>query len=170
MSTFSQEQISRTRNHDAHCELRRYKLDFMSRFMEVELINPKLIQKQIAAEISFSDSPRKWYTNDIKMQSHYKLSEIKNGLIRTQKPQKNMQSIRSVGLNRLNWLWKKKANCNVVHWRRMMKLMMHFLINLFVNEVNSRIYNSNHKVLSNSQIGSFRPNKWCKQCEKSLIL
>ena len=43
---FSLEQISKTGNLDANLILRQYKLDLMSRFMEMKSNNPKLTQKE----------------------------------------------------------------------------------------------------------------------------
>ena len=53
---FSSDQISKTRNLDANLILRHYKLDLMSRFMEIKFINPKLTQKQPTQQLACSVS------------------------------------------------------------------------------------------------------------------
>ena len=74
-NTFSLEQISKTGNLDANLILRQYKLDLMSRFMEMKSNNPKFTQKQISKELGFSDSTLKRYRNDINMQSPYRYND-----------------------------------------------------------------------------------------------
>ena len=84
--TFSLEQISKTGNLDANLLLRQYKLELMSRFVEIKSITPKLTQKQIAKELGFSYSTLKRYRNDIKKQRPYRLSPTNH-----KRSQKNLQ-------------------------------------------------------------------------------
>ena len=53
--TCSLVQISITGNLDATLILRQYKLDLLSRFMEIESHKPNLTQKDIAQQLGYSD-------------------------------------------------------------------------------------------------------------------
>ena len=76
-TTFSLEQISKTRSLDANLILRQYKLDLMFRFMEPKSINPKLRHDQIAKNLIFSPSTVQRYRQDRKIQSSYKSKDSK---------------------------------------------------------------------------------------------
>ena len=60
-NTSSLEQISKRRILDASLKLRPHKIDLMSRFMEIESLNPKMKQKEIAREIGYSFSTLQRY-------------------------------------------------------------------------------------------------------------
>ena len=53
MSTFSVEQVSKTGNLNANLILPQYKLDLISRYMELNSNNPNLRQDQIAKKLGF---------------------------------------------------------------------------------------------------------------------
>ena len=76
-NTFSLEQISRTGNLNANLVLRQRKLNLMGRFMEIEIVNPKRKQNEIAIDIGYSCSTLQRYRNDIKRHSPYKLNNPK---------------------------------------------------------------------------------------------
>ena len=59
MSTFSLEQIPKTRNLDAKLILRQYKQNLISNFQEIKSIDPKLTKKQITKDIRYSDTTKK---------------------------------------------------------------------------------------------------------------
>ena len=70
-NTISLEQSSKTGYLDANLILRQHKLNLIVRFMEIKSINPKMKQKENAAEVGCSSSTLKHYRNDIKLQSPY---------------------------------------------------------------------------------------------------
>ena len=71
------EQISETAVPDAILILRHYKPDLTTRLMELESINPKLRQDQIAKELGYLDSTLQYYRHDVKIPSTYKSNDPK---------------------------------------------------------------------------------------------
>ena len=69
--------MSRTGNLDANLILRQYKLDLVSRFMEIKSVNPKLKKSEKAKEIGCSSSTLQRYRHDIKMQSPFESNDPK---------------------------------------------------------------------------------------------
>ena len=49
--TYSLSEISKTVSLNSSLILRQYKLDLMARFMEIEAMNPKLTQNEIAKQL-----------------------------------------------------------------------------------------------------------------------
>ena len=105
-NTFSLEQISKTGNLDANLILRQYKLDLMSRFMEMKSNNPKLTQKQIAKGLGYSDSTLKRYRNDINMQSPYRYNEPKRPQMTSNDPKR--PQLTSIAHNQKPQAWSQK--------------------------------------------------------------
>ena len=73
MSTFSLKQISKTGDFDSNLILRQYRLDLMSRSLELKSINPKFRQNQIRKEFGCSSSIIRRYRIFMKMQSPHNL-------------------------------------------------------------------------------------------------
>ena len=71
-NTFSLDQICQTGNLDCNLINRQYKLDLMARFMEINSLNPKIKQNQIAKDLSFSSSTLQRYRKDINMFSPHR--------------------------------------------------------------------------------------------------
>ena len=69
MRTFSLEQISFVQQI--------YKIDLRARYMEIESVNQKSGQSEIAKEMGMSSSTLQRYRHDFKMQSVYKSNTIK---------------------------------------------------------------------------------------------
>ena len=69
--TSSLERIIEAGNLDANLILQHYKLDLMSRILEVESNNPKFTQKQLTQQLASSDSKNKRCRDQINMPSHY---------------------------------------------------------------------------------------------------
>ena len=61
---------------DANLKLRQYKLNLMSRFMEIKSVNPKVMQDQIAKELGCSSSTLQRCRQDINMFSLYRNPSI----------------------------------------------------------------------------------------------
>ena len=55
-NTYSLVQISQTSNFDANLISRQYKLVLMAKFMEIDFVDPRLRQDQIAKELGCSTS------------------------------------------------------------------------------------------------------------------
>ena len=84
MNTSSLKQLSETGSLGTILKPRIQKLNAMSRFKEIKVINRKLTQKQISIKLTSSDSTLKRCSNDIKMQSlqrfpptNHKINETK---------------------------------------------------------------------------------------------
>ena len=71
-------EISKTGSLNASLILRQYKLDLMTRFMEIKAMNPRLIQNEIAKELGCSSDTVKRYGNDIDMPSPYRKQTYTN--------------------------------------------------------------------------------------------
>ena len=71
-NAFSLKQISQTGNLDGNLITRQYGLDPMAKFMEIQSMNPRFRQDQIAKEIGSSSSTFKLYRN-INMLSAYRI-------------------------------------------------------------------------------------------------
>ena len=68
--------LFRTRNVDANCLSRQYKLNLMPDFMRMKYENPKMKQSEIANQLGHSTSTLQRYRNDINMLSPYKIHPI----------------------------------------------------------------------------------------------
>ena len=77
-NNFSLEQIAKTGVFNADLITRQYKLDKMARFMEINCINPKLKQSEIAKELVISTSTLQRYGREINMHSLYRILQTSN--------------------------------------------------------------------------------------------
>ena len=64
-------------NLDANLILRQHNQALLARYVEIEPINPKFKQKEIAKELGYSIFTLQRYRSDIKMQSPYKSNNPK---------------------------------------------------------------------------------------------
>ena len=77
-NTFSVEQISKTGNLDSNSIDRQFKLDLMTRSMNIKSLNPNSRQNQIAKELGRSTSTAQQHRHDIKMLSPYRIPSNKH--------------------------------------------------------------------------------------------
>ena len=82
MNTYSISQVSRLGNLDSKLILRQYRLDLMSRFVQIKSDNSNTTQKEITKELGFSDNTLSRYRKDTKMTSPYNSTN----------PRKNVQN------------------------------------------------------------------------------
>ena len=84
INTFSLEQVAKTGDLKTDLIMRRYKLDKMANFMEINSINPKLKQYEIAKELAMSTSTSQRYRREINMHSPYRVLQSLNTNTRKQ--------------------------------------------------------------------------------------
>ena len=72
-NTFSLQQITQTGNLDSKLLTRQYKLDLMTRCMELKVMNPRLTQKEIVKELGYSICSLQCCRHDINMLSPYRI-------------------------------------------------------------------------------------------------
>ena len=77
-NTFSLEKQAKTDDLNADLIMRQYKLDKMAKFLEINSINPKLKQSEIAKELEISTSTIQRYRRKINMLSPYRVSQSSN--------------------------------------------------------------------------------------------
>ena len=75
-NNISVEQMSRTDILDSNSILRQNNMDLIVRLMEIESVNPKIRQDQIAKELGCSNSTLQGYTQDMNMLSPYRIPPI----------------------------------------------------------------------------------------------
>ena len=71
-NTFSLQQISQTGNLDSNLITRQYELELLAGFREINSLNPKLRQNQIAKELGCSSSTLQRCRQHINMLSPYR--------------------------------------------------------------------------------------------------
>ena len=76
-NSFSQQQISKTGNLESNLISRQYKLNPMTNFMRIKYENPKLKQSEIANQLGYSFTLKR-YRNDVNMLSPYRIQSNNN--------------------------------------------------------------------------------------------
>ena len=71
--SFSLQKIQKTSNPDANLISRQYELNLMADFMRLKYENLKMIQSEIANQLSLSSSTTQRYRNDIHMLPPYRI-------------------------------------------------------------------------------------------------
>ena len=77
-NTFLLKQRVETGDLNADLKRRQYKLDKMSKFMQIKSINPKFRQSEIVEELALSTSTLQRYRREINMHSPYRISQSSN--------------------------------------------------------------------------------------------
>ena len=83
---FNVDQISKSETLDPYSINRLYKLNIMCKFIESKSNNPKLTQKKISKQLSFSDNTIKRYRDDIHMNSPCNRNSYKKELLNKNQP------------------------------------------------------------------------------------
>ena len=76
--TFSSKQMYKTGNLDAKLISHQYKSDLMARFVEINSVNPKLTQKEIAKQLGYSIFSSQRHRQDINMFSPHRIPPNSN--------------------------------------------------------------------------------------------